>query len=1392
MSKGKRRRAEDEKAVSEDYVKKMKDTYPIIIRTLMHDLIVSFDKDGDIVFLNDAAVEFWGQPSEELIGTHFYDYLHLEDTKKTQVALQEIIKSKGQVKGLIVRVKSPKGERTVAWNAAAIFDDTGEYVGIQATGKDLTDLLHAEKKLKWSQKHFQRLFEAMVDPVVIVDKNGNILEFSQSAEEILGVPKEELIGKHFSETRIVTEKSKDILMKNLKKGKNGKYVAPFTIEAVTKEGKMLLYEASTAKLIYKGEPATLGIFHNITEQKKTEEKLRESEERFNYFIENAPEAIWVQDVAGIFLDGNKRAEKLTGYTKEELIGKNMLDILVSPESITRLMEAFTPNKLGKKSGPNEVEMIRKDGSRVSVEASIIPVERDGRIEIIGITRDITERKKAEKALQESEKRLRELTDLLPEIIFETDATGKFVFVNQVAYERFGYTQEDFDNGLKTVQMLIPEDRNRAKDEFDRVLSGADVGFLEFTGLSKEGSTFPIMIHVTPIIRGNMPVGLRGIIVDITEHKKTESRLKESLQRFQTIFEGATDGIIAINPKTMKFAFANPRMSEIIGYSSNELLKMSVTDLFRKEDLPFYVGQVQKHFENEIEVTRDIPILRKDKQIVYCTGSSRLMKLGNQEYLVGFVKDVTEQKKIENELKQSEQRFRAIFEGATDGILAADAETLKFAFANPRMEEITGYPIDELLNLNVTDLDRKEALPVRIKQFTAQLEGKSIFTRNAHILRKDKTVVYCDVSSRFLNIGDKQYVVGFFRDVTERRHTEEELIRLSNAVRMSNESIVITDLDGKVVDINEASLKLYGIHDKKELIGKSSLDIIKPEERKKAFAIIKEAMKKRSVSRREYTITLKDGTKTSIEMSTSVMKDKDGKPIGFVTINRDITERKKAEEKLRESEEKYREMINGMNDTALILDFDTNIIDVNQTAVDVLGYSREELLIMKVHQIDSSLTPEAIQDLGKKMEKSELLVFETVHTARGGRTFPVEISATRVTYQGKPAILSIARDITERKKAEEALRNSEMAARRLLEFQNKVIDTATVWVNLIDLKGNVVLWNRAAELVSGYSREEVVGTNKMWKLLYPNPDYRTNIFAIGKKILEEGKRMEDFYSIIRCKDGTMKTISWYSTNILNEKGEPEGSISIGIDVTEREKDQQEMKKAFAMLKQSNSDLESYTYVVSHDLKAPLRTIRSFGSFILEDYSDKLDDTGKDYLNRMINASSHLNTMIEDLLVLSRVGREFTEREKVDLNKLVNEIVTDFEATIKEQNAKIVVDKLPVLSAQKVWMRQLFMNVISNALKFNESKTPKIEVLYEETENDHLFKIQDNGIGIEEKYLERIFNLFERASTDKNYEGTGAGLAICKRIVMHLGGKIWVESTLGKGSTFFFTIPKKGAK
>ncbi|MBA7540122.1 Phytochrome-like protein cph1 [subsurface metagenome] len=217
------------------------------------------------------------------------------------------------------------------------------------------------------------------------------------------------------------------------------------------------------------------------------------------------------------------------------------------------------------------------------------------------------------------------------------------------------------------------------------------------------------------------------------------------------------------------------------------------------------------------------------------------------------------------------------------------------------------------------------------------------------------------------------------------------------------------------------------------------------------------------------------------------------------------------------------------------------------------------------------------------------------------------------------------------------------------------------------------------------------------------------------------------------------------------------------------------------------MEDFTSTVSHDLKAPLRSIQGFNMLLMEDYADTLDEAGRRYLNLVNEGIERMNTLIEDLLKLSRVGRKFIDVESVDLTELLEEVKADLSARIEERGGEVEVGKLPTVSTQRVWMKELFTNLIDNGLKFNKSDKPRVEISCDASEKSYLFKVKDNGIGIEEEYLSRIFGVMERL-TPQEYEGTGFGLNICKKVVDKFDGNIWVESKPGEGSTFFFTIPR----
>ncbi len=222
------------------------------------------------------------------------------------------------------------------------------------------------------------------------------------------------------------------------------------------------------------------------------------------------------------------------------------------------------------------------------------------------------------------------------------------------------------------------------------------------------------------------------------------------------------------------------------------------------------------------------------------------------------------------------------------------------------------------------------------------------------------------------------------------------------------------------------------------------------------------------------------------------------------------------------------------------------------------------------------------------------------------------------------------------------------------------------------------------------------------------------------------------------------------------------------------------------------MEAFTHSVSHDLKEPLRTIEAFSQFVLEDYAERLDDQGRDYLQKLAKASARMKQLIEDLLALSRIGRHVDQAPSADVSRIVAGVVEGMRATVDQRSANVrVQDSLPHVQADAARLEQIFGNLIANGIKFNRSPRPVVEVgLRERNAGDATFFVRDNGIGIDPQYHERIFGIFQRLHRREEYEGTGAGLAIVKRAIEALGGRMWLESALGDGTTFLFTLPLAG--
>lgn len=359
----------------------------------------------------------------------------------------------------------------------------------------------------------------------------------------------------------------------------------------------------------------------------------------------------------------------------------------------------------------------------------------------------------------------------------------------------------------------------------------------------------------------------------------------------------------------------------------------------------------------------------------------------------------------------------------------------------------------------------------------------------------------------------------------------------------------------------------------------------------------------------------------------------------------------------------------------------------------------------------------------------------------------------------------------------------------------LFEAATEGIIISDLNGEIVTVNKKAEELFGYHRDELVG-EKVEVLVPPQYKSKHKHFRYSyyddpqPRPMGEGR---DLYGL--CKDGTEFPVEVSLNHFENEEGR--FVISYVIDITQRKKAEnkllkahQELKQKAVELKQSNDELEQFAYVASHDLQEPLRMVASYTQLLARRYKDELDEDANDFIEYAVDGVKRMHALLNDLLQFSRVGTRAKPFRKVDINKVVQDALQNLEKYIEEHDAEIIIESfLPKLSVDKLQLTQLFQNLIQNAIKFKKNGRPRVRISACELEDCWQFDISDNGMGIDEKHQERIFVIFQRLHSRDSYNGSGIGLAICKKIVGRHGGDIWVDSELGKGATFHFTIAKE---
>jgi PAS domain S-box-containing protein len=528
-------------------------------------------------------------------------------------------------------------------------------------------------------------------------------------------------------------------------------------------------------------------------------------------------------------------------------------------------------------------------------------------------------------------------------------------------------------------------------------------------------------------------------------------------------------------------------------------------------------------------------------------------------------------------------------------------------------------------------------------------------------------------------------------------------------------------------------------------------------------------------------------------------------IAWIEVRRRISERE-----LREARDELRIILDGVADGITVQTADGVIIYANQAAAELTGYksagelinttSADRTRVYTLYDEDDRVTfeeerPRArVFNTGQRASRLLKLKFNRA-ISEEIRWIQLQTAPVFDERRHTKVAVNILRDVTERQinqmEMERLARLAESNRRRLDNIVSNL--PGMVYENEYDpatgKQRNTYISPYAVKMF-GYDADRLKNDPDLWQMLVHPDDVPVMAEELGKQLAVSNNGRVTYRAF--RSDGRMIYCEQIFTLLKDEKGKPVGTAGLVLDISERRHAEEASKQYAEELRRSNAELEQFAYVASHDLQEPLRMITSYLQLIEQRFAGQLDSDAREFIGFAVDGAARMKNLINDLLTYSRVQRARLEFELVSMESVLSQVKSNLRLAIEEYNAQITNDPLPEITANEGQMIQLIQNLIGNALKFRRELPPKIHVSAERGKTNWTFVVQDNGIGIDEEYKERIFVIFQRLHGRDQHPGTGIGLAVCKKIVERHNGRIWVESKVGEGSTFYFTLPIKMRK
>ncbi|SDW39786.1 PAS domain S-box-containing protein [Lutibacter oricola] len=911
-----------------------------------------------------------------------------------------------------------------------------------------------------------------------------------------------------------------------------------------------------------------------------------------------------------------------------------------------------------------------------------------------------------------------------------------------------------------------------------------------------------------------PIKMFGIVQDITDRKKIEIERDLQAERFNMAFNQQFQFMAILSPKGITLEINN--------------LPLDVQGVIKKEYIGNYFWEsptwkknkkLKEKIKNQVlqAATMNTPLHTEDS--FYAEDGKLHTALAaytgirdsnnNLKYILVQATDISEQKQAEINLKKKQYYLENAQSLGKIGSWDLNIKQNELIWTDENYR-IFGLPIGTPLTYE-TFLNRihPEDKKYVNKKWNTAINGGEKYDINHRLLMDDGEIKWVREKADLIFDSSGKCIrgTGFTQDITDKIKAEQKFQAIFES---SPAAIYETDENGNCLTVNKKWCELSGLTEE-QAKGNGWINAIHPDDRDKISELWYKYAKTGNSWNFEYRFCTPNNKITWVWGTATPLKNENGIITGYIGSNTDLTERLKAEKEIKVNAKKFQTLFEQAGDYCMVMDPNTEsgipiIADVNKAFSKALGYTKEELIGNTVAEIDDDEAKKLSLDRSKRILAGEDLHIETTHVRKDGSTFIVLAHANRIIFEDRPPLIYVTEvDITERKKNELKLRdiqnnlsaifNNTSDAQLLTQYLGrkkfKIAAVNTAYIKSLQAFGLNVSHN---DLVGKFLEDVLLNVIHLNEEVF---EYTINYYQQAIDTNQQIKYLETLdinnkiyhsktsYTPIVQEEDKTKYILYTSHDITKET---EAQNKIHKLNTELE---QKVKDRTAQLETTNKELETFTYSVSHDLKAPLRGIDGYSKLLQDLYQNTIDEEGKYFLSNIRSSALKMNELINDLLDYSRLERAQMRIEKINIKDFINALTSVYKMELDKENfqLQINIDNIE-LEVDSKGLSIALRNLIENAIKFTKgTPDPKIIISLKEKPKFWQISIEDNGIGFDMKYKERIFEIFQRLHRAEDYSGTGIGLAMVKKAMHRMNGNAFVKSTQNIGSTFYLNIPKR---